>query len=85
MLHSFPCNELHGTVDRILKINISLEFLLWLHELRTQHSVHEDAGSILGLPQWVKDPGLLQAVAQVSDVAWILHCCGHGVGWQLHL
>ena len=38
-----------------------LGFLLWLSELRNQHSVYEDVGSIPGLAQWAKDPALLQA------------------------
>ena len=41
-------------------------------------SIHEDVGS---LTQWVKDPALLWAVVRVT-AAWILRCCGCGVGRQ---
>ena len=34
---------------------IKVEFSLWLSRLRTQESVCEDAGSIPGLAQWIKD------------------------------
>ena len=58
---------------------------MWLSELRTQHSVHEDGGSIHGLPQWLKYPchklkhksqmwlksGVAMAVAWVSAAALI--------------
>ena len=56
------------------------EFPLWLSELRTQHSVHEDAGLIPGLAPWVKEPMLPQAVALshgcVSDPVWLWLCVG---------
>ena len=50
------------------------EFLLWLSRLRTQHSIHEDMGSIPGLTQCDKDsvqarPSLQRQLDLVLPVA----------------
>ena len=69
--------------EAMFKLKVELGISTVVQWVRTWHNLHENVGSILGLTQWIKDLVLLQATAKVTDVAWIQHCCGCGLGWEL--
>ena len=43
------------------KINDTIGVSVVAQQVKNPTSIHEEGGSSLGLPQWVKDPALLRA------------------------
>ena len=51
------CQMNWGRAKNIIQ-KLFREFPVWLSGLRTQHCLHENAGSIPGLTEWVNDLAL---------------------------
>ena len=81
----------HFLIRSFLSPSLGLTFLIGkikrgvpvvAQQEQTQLVSSEDAGSIPGPAQRVKDPELPRAVVSVTDTAWIWRRSGCGVGWH---
>ena len=60
------------------KVSFSKRVPILAQWVKNLTSIHDDVDSIPDLVQWIKDPALPPAAAQVADVAGIWHGCGCG-------
>ena len=53
-------------------------------QVKNPSGIHEDAGLIPGLTSGLRIQCCHKLQGRWTDAAWIWHCCGCGVGQQLH-
>ena len=70
-----PSQKIYG--KEIVEVPVASQWV------KNPTNIHEDLDSIPSLAPWVKYPPLPQTAEQVSNVAGIWCCCGHGIGQQL--
>ena len=97
VLVQYSMNSPHGAVYfKLIRVRLQFSSSFSLDSFKVLHDgsshwgsmetdltgIHEDAGWIPGLTQWVRDLALLWAVVYITDVAQIPCSCGCSVGQQ---
>ena len=70
-----------GKADLLIKVLLGISHCGTVETNLT--SIHEDVSSIPGLLSELGTGCCHELYYRLSDVAWILHCCGCGVGQQV--
>ena len=60
-------------------------YITYYNFKRDEIQLVSDGSSILGLAQCARDLALPVSCGGVADMAWIISCCGCGIGQQLQL